>query len=176
MNWRFQNLGIAKNKWKSWYGPTKLNDDEATFQTWWPMQLRQSHAPSTQVWPSISNARSCQYCKHCHFCNIWNLIFSFRAFALKLSCPFQKKRCPMDVIFAIFAAIHRSIKFALMQKKNWRSRRWNEKLCFALFCRRNQTSRHLVCCVSFISSFTDYKELDYGIQLLHLKYKFVLHT
>ena len=88
----------------------------------------------------------------------------------------------MDVIFAIFAAIHRSIKFALMQKKTdaaageTRNSALLCLLCFALFCRRNQTPRHLVCCVSFISSFTDYKELDYGIQLLHLKYKFVLHT
>ena len=34
--------------------------DLFTFQTWWPMQLRQSHAPRTQVWPSISRARSCK--------------------------------------------------------------------------------------------------------------------
>ena len=34
--------------------------DLFTFQTWWPMQLRQSHAPRTQVWPSISKARSCK--------------------------------------------------------------------------------------------------------------------
>ena len=34
--------------------------DLFTFQTWWPMQFRQSHAPRTQVWPSISKARSCK--------------------------------------------------------------------------------------------------------------------
>ena len=144
MNWRFQNLGIAKNKWKSWYGPTKLNDDEATFQTWWPMQLRQSHAPSTQVWPSISNARSCQYCKHCHFCNIWNLIFSFRAFALKLSCPFQKKRCPMDVIFRDFCC-HSSFNQVCTDAEKKLTQQPVKRetllcfalLCFALLCWRN---------------------------------------
>ena len=60
------------------HGNFTKRKDEGTFQTWWPMQLRQSHAPRTQEWPSISNARSC----HVNVVSIVNLISTVGALYL----------------------------------------------------------------------------------------------
>ena len=137
LNWCSQNLGIAKkqkkmdrHKRRTKKLPSRHDGpcswDKATLQVHKCAQASLSPDPV-----NIVNLLFVNIWKYCKFV-ICNLIFYCYTFAILLSCPFSKEEMSDGRYLRDFCCHSSFNQVCTDAEKNWRSSRWNEKLCFAL--------------------------------------------